>query len=142
MLILIRGVPGSGKSTLAAELARDNDDYVHLEADQFFVDSSGEYSFNPALLPRAHAWCQKQAMTHLAHGKTVIVSNTFTRMWEMEPYFQIAKEAGFEAQVIRCVGKFENIHGVPQAAIDKMTNRFELCKGEYIHIIKKDSEDV
>ena len=142
MLILIRGIPGSGKSTLAKELAAGNDDYVHLEADQFFIDSSGEYAFNPAMLPRAHDWCQKQAMTHLAHGKNVIVSNTFTRLWEMEAYINMAKEVGCELQVIRCNGGFENTHGVPQAAVDKMTNRFEMYRGEYIHLAAKEPTDV
>ena len=46
-LILLRGLPGSGKSTFAKMLVRDKD-YRHKEADMFFVDSEGNYKFEPS----------------------------------------------------------------------------------------------
>ena len=55
-LILLRGLPGSGKSTLAKQLV--NKDYAHKEADMFFVDSEGNYKFEPSKIKDAHAWCK------------------------------------------------------------------------------------
>ena len=119
-LILIRGLPGSGKSTLAKKLR-----YEHLEADMFF-EQDGEYKFNPALLREAHQWCQertKQAMRMNWAG--IVVSNTFTQRWEMDPYLKLAREHGYTVQIIECKGKFENVHGVPAEAIEKMRQRWE-----------------
>ena len=44
-LILIRGLPGSGKSTLA-RLLKNDFGAVHYEADQYFVNESGEYNWS------------------------------------------------------------------------------------------------
>ena len=47
-LYLIRGVPGSGKSTLAQTMLTSGMINDILEADQFFINSNGEYEFNAA----------------------------------------------------------------------------------------------
>jgi predicted kinase len=73
-LTLIRGLPGSGKSTLARKI-----DAVHLEADMFFIDRAGVYTFQPEQLKKAHQWCQSQCESLLKQKQSVVVYNTFIK---------------------------------------------------------------
>lgn len=123
-LILVRGLPGSGKSTLAEEIS-SNLDNVHIEADMYFLDEDGKYRFDGTKLKDAHEWCQRNASFSLSLGFSVIVSNTFTQKWEMEPYLKMAEEFNIPVQIIECKGKFGNIHNVPEEAIQKMRERWE-----------------
>lgn len=127
-LILIRGLPGSGKSTLAKAFGAN---YMHVETDTYFMVGS-QYEFNVKELPQAHDWCQRTAAFYLsdikagrngAHG--VIVSNTFSQLWEMKPYIEMAKYFGADLLVIEAAGNFKNVHGVPDAVIEKMKARWE-----------------
>ncbi len=136
-LILYRGLPGSGKSTLAQKQAEDvGGDSVVLEADRFFeLNPMMQYAFNKRLLPTAHGWCQGETRWSLSEGQTmwVGVANTFSQMWEMEPYVEIANQfklalaiidlfdVGFDDEQLarRCV------HNVPAEAIAKMRARWE-----------------
>lgn len=122
-LVLIRGLPGSGKTTKAAEFARSG--YIHCEADHYFEDDCGNYVFNPALLPQAHKACQSKAREALALGLSVVVANTFTQAWEVQPYIDMAKEAGASIKVLVCSGEYGSIHGVPASAIERMRSRWE-----------------
>jgi predicted kinase len=122
-LFLLRGLPGSGKSTLAKSI-----DGLHFEADQFFIDN-GEYRFDSAKLRDAHNWCRHSVMDVMKEGHPkVIVSNTFTQEWEMEPYFLLAEELGYQVFSIIVENRHggKNLHGVPQESLDKMKNRFEI----------------
>jgi len=83
-LVLIRGLPGSGKSTMALVLAQVG--YVHYEADMYFMQD-GQYQYDSRQVRQAHQWCREQTLRALQAGKRVVVSNTFTRLQEMEPYF-------------------------------------------------------
>lgn len=125
-LILIRGLPGSGKSTLAKTLmfAPAMGVTNHREADQFFMEN-GEYKFDVDRLYLAHRWCQDQTRSDLEAGMNVIVSNTFTTLKELKPYFKIASEFGIIPQVITCHGCWENVHNVPEETMKKMRSRFE-----------------
>ena len=95
ILYLLRGLPGAGKSTLAKSIGA-----VYFEADMFFMDGN-EYKFNPLKLKDAHAWCQNQvriSMKNANGGMTptrIAVANTFTQEWEMDVYYELAKEFGF-----------------------------------------------
>lgn len=126
-LILIRGIPGSGKSTLAKKLVHELPCNVvlNIEADAFFIDNQGDYKFDPTRIKSAHTWCQVETEHALKKGASVIVSNTFTQLWEMQPYFEIAEKHGVKVVVYLCQGNFKNIHGVPDETIRKMKNRFE-----------------
>lgn len=119
-LILIRGLPGSGKSTLAKQLCSASG-AVHLETDQFFTAPSGTYTFNHNMLSAAHAWCQRAtAALLLAHP--VVVSNTFSRRWEIEPYLGMTPHRPL---ILHCTQAFGSIHAVPPAAIAAMQERWE-----------------
>jgi len=123
-LTLIRGLPGSGKSTLAKQLAGSGKTIVHLETDMFFYDVHNNYNFDPTKLWEAHKWCQDICNVLLERNRFVLVSNTFTKLDEMEPYFEIAKKFKIVPSIITCQNQFENIHNVPEEKIKEMKERF------------------
>lgn len=120
-LFLVRGLPGSGKSTLAKMLC-PRDAY---EADDWFIDE-GVYRFDPSQLHKAHHYCQtvvKNAMQTAA--RKIAVANTFSQLWEMTPYEEMASRYGYTVQVIECHGSFGSIHNVPESDLEKMKERWE-----------------
>jgi len=121
-LILIRGITGSGKSTYAKDCYPR---HIHLEADMFFINEDGEYRYDPHMIKYAHEWCFQTAAILLRNGKSVVVSNTFTRIWEMEKYIYVAKKVGINFNVIRMNNEFKNTHNVPNDVIQSMKDRFE-----------------
>lgn len=125
-LVLVRGLPGTGKSTLAKAMG-----YFHIEADQFFTDDYGHYEYDRSMIAQAHEWCRSGCLTALTHHKnvSVVVSNTFTRLSEMQPYFDMAKDLNVPVRVIEATGNFKNIHNVPKAVIEQMRERWELFIG-------------
>jgi len=127
-LILVRGIPGSGKSTLAKMLVGDKD-YCHKEADMFFVDGDGNYNFKPSKIKQAHKWCQEEIEFVMKYEHSpVVVSNTFSQDWEMQPYFELAKEYGYMVHVLIKENRHEgkNVHNVPEEKLEQMKNRFEI----------------
>lgn len=125
-LILIRGLPGSGKSTLAKLLGS----HVHLEADMFHVVDD-VYRYDATQNTRAHRWCQVETKIQLNFGYSVVVSNTFVRMLELEPYFQIAKELSIIPLVIETKGNFKSVHDVPKDILDRMAFNWETFNPAY-----------
>ncbi|MCA0937205.1 ATP-binding protein [Vibrio alginolyticus] len=123
-LILIRGLPGSGKTTLAKQLAISLN-AKHFEADMYFEAADGEYCFNPQQLPQAHEWCFHQTRKWLNKGKTVIVSNTFVRHWEMKRYLDFCNKKGIEVDIRICDGDYQSIHNVPLETINKMRQQWQ-----------------
>src|ERR1700733_13751394 len=104
-LYIIRGIQGSGKSTLARNMLEDTsrEIYHHFETDQYFVDKNGVYNFKPASIGAAHEWCYNSVESIVYQNQSVIVSNTFTRYWEMEDYLKLAKLKGFSVTMIECL---------------------------------------
>lgn len=123
-LILIRGIPGSGKSTMAFKMTHPIFTR-YLEADMYFMDSAGNYKFDPAKLGKAHNWCQEETDKLLGEGLEVIVSNTFTTKKELKPYFDIAKKYNIVPNVMLCQNTFTSVHNVPKETMVKMMWRFE-----------------
>ena len=128
-LILIRGVSGSGKTTYAKKLMKDDPSLSHYEADMFFYNN-GNYEFNPSKLKDAHAWCKSKTEEDLRNGKSVIVSNTFTQKWEIEPYIQLGQKYKAEIIIKKATGNYQNVHGVPPDALERMRSRWEDLDGE------------
>tara|TARA_R110000765_G_scaffold53828_3_gene107788 strand:+ start:354 stop:746 length:393 start_codon:yes stop_codon:yes gene_type:complete len=125
-LILLRGLPNSGKSTLANILAPNS----KYEADDYFYDANGVYNFDATKLKEAHKTCQDKTNTCLLFGlhQVVVVSNTFTQEWEMEPYMKMAENHGYRIQTVITEKRHDgdNGHGVPDETIQNMINRFEI----------------
>lgn len=130
-MVIIRGVPGSGKSTLAMTYIEKG--FQHFEADQYFIQEDGSYKWKSSDLSNAHQDCYFRTKEAIKAGSNVVISNTFTRIWEMKDYINLAVDNHMELKVIRCVGRFKNIHNVPEDKVDQMIERFELYRGEFIH---------
>jgi len=125
-LTIIRGLPGSGKSTLARLIQNfGNFHTYHYEADMYMVDENNQYKFDPEKLAVCHKTCLQNTKEMLNLGHSVIVSNTFTQIWEMQHYLNYAKALGIPIQIIHCQGNFQNVHGVPDSKIAQMKARWE-----------------
>ena len=129
-LYLLRGLPGSGKSTLARFVGD-----AFVEADMFFL-KNGKYEFDGSKIRDAHAWCQStvrewmqmNADTYGLEYSEIAVSNTFTQEWEMEAYYNLAKEFNYKVFSIIVENRHDgvNSHGVPEEKLEQMKNRFEI----------------
>tara|TARA_Y100001938_G_scaffold143413_1_gene216133 strand:- start:172 stop:642 length:471 start_codon:yes stop_codon:yes gene_type:complete len=137
-ILLARGLPGSGKTsltemigipTISGIMSRP----VSCSADDYFVDDDGQYNFDPKHLPEAHNACQSNARSAMVAEKNVVVHNTFTQRWEMQPYIELAKEFDYRLIVVStfdggCSDEelaHRNTHGVPLDSIASMRSRWE-----------------
>ena len=121
-LFLLRGLPGSGKSTLAKSLGG-----MHIEADMYFM-YEGKYDFDATKIKDAHAWCQNAAKVWMtSEVPKIVVSNTFTQEWEMQPYYDLAKEHGYTVYSLIVENRHGGVneHGVPEEKLVQMKQRFE-----------------
>ena len=125
-LILIRGIPGSGKTTYVKNNLKG---YKHYEADQFF-EKDGKYNFDATKLREAHNKCYLNTKKSLRDGDKVVVSNTFTRKWELEQYLKLAKNMNKKVKVLRTTKQFKNVHNIPNDKVQEMKDRFEDVDGE------------
>ena len=129
-LYLLRGLPGSGKSTLARFVGD-----AFVEADMFFL-KNGKYEFDGSKIRDAHAWCQStvrewmkmNADTYGLEYSEIAVSNTFTQEWEMEAYYNLAKEFNYKVFSMIVENRHDgvNSHGVPEDKLEAMKSRFEV----------------
>lgn len=124
-LTIIRGIPGSGKSTMAKKMINDGQADSHWETDMFFLNEKGEYIFDRNQLSDAHRKCQEKVRQDLEYNRRVIVSNTFVKKWEMQPYIDMAKELDVRFEILTAKGEFQNTHGVPEEVIVRMKNNWE-----------------
>lgn len=122
MLIIIRGFPGSGKSTLAKEYVQKG--FAHYEADMYFVNN-GQYTFDRFKLREAHAWCEAMVFKTLMQGKDVVVSNTFVKRWEFEPYINFCNENNIAYGIVIAEGSYANTHNVSEEIIRRMRRNWE-----------------
>jgi len=124
-VILIRGVPGAGKSSLAKLFNAQ----LSISADDYHTDSDGNYNWTPEKSKAGHAWCQEETERAMksSYIDTIVVHNTFTVSWEMEPYFKMARENDYQVTTLIVENRHgnQNIHGVSPETIKKMVDRFE-----------------
>jgi predicted kinase len=121
-LILLRGLPGSGKSTFAKLICNQ-----HVEADMYFMQD-GKYEFIGTELKQAHEWCRTKTEAWMQKRYNVVVSNTFTQEWEMDAYYELAKQYGYRVHSIIVENRHGGVneHGVPEDKLEQMKNRFEI----------------
>lgn len=124
-IYLIRGASGSGKTTCAELLLNEGIAHKHFEADSFFVNKDGIYTYNREYNEDAHNLCILSTKQALYAGYNVVVSNTFTKLWELEPYFKMAQDLNVQVKVFHCNRSYKNIHNVPQSVVDRMKQTFE-----------------
>lgn len=122
-LVIIRGLPGSGKSTFAKKFVKKG--FKHYEADMWMVDKDGNYSFDPSRLSDCHNACKNATEDALKNGENVVVSNTFTREWEMKDYVIMGKKAGATIIIKEMRNNYGSIHDVPEDAMKRMVDRWE-----------------
>jgi predicted kinase len=134
-LFLLRGLPGAGKSTLADSLGGN-----WIEANQYFINKEGVYQFDVTKLKDAHHYCQarvEHVMEFYSNGEEtikytsfgrIIVSNTFTQEWEMQPYYDLAEKYGYRVYSLIVENRHDGInqHGVPVEKLIEMKNRFQV----------------
>ena len=129
ILYIVRGIPGAGKSTFAKTLGG-----IHIEADQYFIDGEGNYNFDGSKIKLAHEYCRAQTGAWMSSDGSqvnvdkIVVSNTFTQEWEMEPYFELAKKYGYKVFTVIVENRHggTNQHNVPEDKLEQMKNRFEV----------------
>ena len=77
----------------------------------------------------AHEWCRTQVMQSMVIDLSIIVvSNTFTQQWEMDTYYELAKEYGYRVHTLIVENRHGGVneHGCPEETLWKMKNRFEI----------------
>lgn len=124
-LLIVRGIPGSGKTTLAKKIA-ENLNACHFENDTFFTDEQGNYHFDINYHQQAKDECLEKTKEALLAGKIVVVSNTFIKKSEMEPYIKFCDENGdLNYAVIEMELRFDNTHNIPQSIVNQKEAEFE-----------------
>ena len=127
---VMRGISGAGKSTMAkkliAEALSKDERAVICSADDFFMDDSGKYQFNPALLGAAHKSCLRNFLTALQDEvDLVVVDNTNINVEDMAPYVALGEALDYDVEIIQVdtpssVAMLRNVHGVPPAGVLRM----------------------
>lgn len=127
-IVLLRGLPGSGKSTLARALSCDGQHPV-FSVDDYFTNEDGEYKFDFTRNHLAYKQCETNTEKAVAEGKPLIlVDNTFTLDWEMQPYFIIAEKFNCPIHVVTVENYHgnKNVHDVSEEQISKMKEKYKV----------------
>lgn len=130
-LILLRGVPGSGKTTLGNVILFSNQSNIQdvLSADNFFINEKEEYVFDFSKLKEAHNDCQVKCAERMRNQfSKIVVANTFTQEWEMEPYFIMAERYNYRIHTVIVENRHDskNVHNVPDEKVVQMIRRFDI----------------
>ncbi|XP_024940465.1 uncharacterized protein LOC107267364 isoform X2 [Cephus cinctus] len=140
ILVLMRGLPGSGKSYLARSIvsttiAEDPAPYIFNTDDYFIMIGQGVYQFDSNKLQEAHSFNKRRVRIAMEEGRSpIIIDNTNTKSWEMQPYVTMAVAYGYIVEVlepntpwVQNVNELakKNRHGVPKAKIKAMMERYE-----------------
>jgi predicted kinase len=126
-LILLRGLPGSGKSTLAHVLS-ENGKYPVLSIDSYFTHpTTGEYNFDFKNNHLAYKACEVRTKKKMEEGcEKILVDNTFTMEWELEPYFDLSARYKYSVFVVTVENRHggQNIHNIPREQLEKMAEKY------------------
>ena len=135
-VIVLIGLPGSGKSTWAKALPGRK---FIVSSDNYFTDADGNYHWTVEEAHKGHEDCLRKFIDVFQSGPPsgdppkkpdiVIVDNTNVRIHDVSPYIRIAQAYGCDVEVKYMDtnvdnSKTRNIHGVPDAAYDRMQKNF------------------
>lgn len=126
-LFLIRGVSGAGKSTFVRAVAHMEDEVV--ANDDFMISDDGVYTFDPDRLNEVALKCEAVVAGAMHKDvERIFVHNTFTTKEEMDPYFKLAKENGYDVHtlIVENRGGFQSAHDVPEASLKRQKERFDI----------------
>lgn len=126
-LFLIRGVSGSGKTTFVESVMHEGD--VSVANDDFMVDEKGEYAFDWKRLDEVAEKCQQKVERSMEQEvPRIFVHNTFSTVEELDPYYSLAREYGYDVQsiVVENRGNWQSSHGVPDTTLEKQQSRFDI----------------
>ncbi|MDF3818593.1 AAA family ATPase [Leptospira sp. 96542] len=127
-LLVLRGIPGSGKTTLAKTISLSNGAPI-FSIDSYFETDSGEYEFDYKKNHLAYKECESKTKQALMDDVPfVIVDNTFTLDWELEPYSRLANEFGYRFFVVTVENRHggSNVHGISNEQINKMKGKYQV----------------
>ena len=129
VLILLRGLPGSGKSSLAKVLS-EHGTYPIFSIDDFFTDQNTlQYQFDFSRNHLAYKHCEDSVVQAMQIGvEKIIVHNTFTMEWELQPYFKASRLHHYAVFVCTVENRHngKNVHGVSEQQIKKMAEKFKV----------------
>lgn len=129
IILLLRGLPGSGKTELAKALS-EHGKYPFLSVDDYFTHpETGDYQFNYKINHLAYKSCEERTLKFAVEGVSkIIIHNTFTMAWEMEPYFKIASDYQYSIFVVTVENYHngKNQHSISDEQIKKMSEKFNV----------------
>lgn len=134
-LFIIRGLPHTGKAAIADHLTIFN-----CCSDMYFIDQKGNYNFDSTKLNESHEWCYEQIRMYMEVGTSVVaVHNTFTRTWEYERYIHLAKELGYNINIIETKTfdpPKDKVLKAPTEKIREMVERWEPITKPTFNLLK------
>jgi predicted kinase len=155
-LYILRGLPGSGKSTLSKLLKHElitvhkhPDNIPICSADNFLINTKGQYEWHPSKLENAHKMCFNLADQNMQNDiDSVIIDNTNTRAYEYGKYIELAKKHKYKVCILTLDCSLNNlqkihkrcIHNVPYRDLLNLKNRWEHADNE--HFIKPFFDDI
>ena len=129
LVVVLRGLPGAGKSDFAKFIAGEKGSDIICEADDYHYNDEGVYEFDPSNLKQAHQTCFNKFTSLInIQEPLIIVSNTSTTIEEFFKYNKLALEHGYRV-VVTTVENYrdgKSIHDVPDEALDRMRQRFQI----------------
>lgn len=128
-LILLRGLPGSGKTRLAKILSEQGKYPVYSVDDYFTNPKTGDYQFDFKNNHLAYKQCEEQTKQSMQNQVSkIIVHNTFTMDWELDPYFKLASEFNYTLFVVTVENYHQNpnTHGVSSEQLKKMEEKYKV----------------
>jgi predicted kinase len=128
-LIILRGLPGSGKSTLASILSENNVWPIFSIDDYFTNPVTKIYDFNFSENHLAYKHCQNQTEKAMQDKiEKIILHNTFTLDWELEPYFKLAEHYNYQVFVatVENYHSGKNQHHINDEQVKKMAAKYKI----------------
>ena len=126
-LFILRSVPGAGKSTIAELIAGSNG--IICCADDFLINSEGEYEWSPERVYVAHIKCKEKCENAMKNAfsanwmeSRIVIANTNYNSSEYKPYVKMAEEFGFRVHFLIVENRHggTDSHNVSEEIKDKM----------------------